>query len=81
MATSACRGHGEGSVYRDAANRQDWEHATAGSRHLAVRAAAELRRRYPGGSLIVVLLARTGPRMLARCDRSLCFSTVIVRGY
>ena len=30
------------------ADRQDWDHATAGSRHLAIAADAELRRRYPG---------------------------------
>ena len=29
------------------ADRQDWEHATAGSRHLAIAADAELRRRHP----------------------------------
>ena len=30
------------------ADRRDWDHATAGSRHLAIAADAELRRRYPG---------------------------------
>ena len=30
------------------ADRQDWEHATAASRHLAIAADAELRRRHPG---------------------------------
>ena len=30
------------------ADRQDWEHTTAASRHLAIAADAELRRRYPG---------------------------------
>jgi hypothetical protein len=30
------------------ADRQDWEHATAPSRHLAIAADAELRRRHPG---------------------------------
>ena len=30
------------------ADRQDWEHATAGSRHLAIAADTELRRRHPG---------------------------------
>ena len=30
------------------ADRQDWEHATASSRHLAVAADAELRCRHPG---------------------------------
>ena len=29
------------------ADRQDWEHATAGSRHLAIAADTELRRRHP----------------------------------
>jgi hypothetical protein len=29
------------------ADRQEWEHATAGSRHLAIAADAELRRRHP----------------------------------
>jgi len=29
------------------ANRKEWEHATAGSRHLAIAADAELRRRHP----------------------------------
>ena len=28
-------------------DRRDWEHATAGSRHLAIAADAELRRRHP----------------------------------
>jgi conjugative relaxase-like TrwC/TraI family protein len=30
------------------ADRQDWEHVTAASRHLAITADAELRRRHPG---------------------------------
>jgi hypothetical protein len=30
------------------ADRQDWDHATAGSRHLAIAADTELRRRHPG---------------------------------
>jgi hypothetical protein len=33
---------------RTMADRQDWEHATAPSRHLAIAADAELRRRHPG---------------------------------
>ena len=29
-------------------HRQDWEHATASSRHLAIAADTELHRRHPG---------------------------------
>ena len=29
------------------ADRQDWDHTTAGSRHLAISADTELRRRHP----------------------------------
>jgi hypothetical protein len=33
------------------ADRQDWEHATAASRHLAIAADAELSRRHPGQAI------------------------------
>jgi conjugative relaxase-like TrwC/TraI family protein len=40
------RGH-EGEFEQQQAARAEWEHHTAGSRHLAIAADSELRRRYP----------------------------------
>jgi hypothetical protein len=40
------------------ADRQDWEHATAASRHLAD---AELRRRHPGQTIEPLLCAEPAP--------------------
>ncbi len=37
----------EQTIAQAMADRQEWEHATAGSRHLAITANAELRRRHP----------------------------------
>jgi hypothetical protein len=43
------------------AGRQDWEHATAGSRHLAIAADTELRRRHPGQTIEPLLSAEPAP--------------------
>jgi len=43
------------------ADRQDWEHATAASRHLAIAADTELRRRHPGHTIEPLLSAEPAP--------------------
>jgi hypothetical protein len=43
------------------ADRQDWEHATAASRHLALAADAELRRRHPGHKIEPLRSAEPAP--------------------
>ena len=43
------------------ADRQEWEHATARSRHLAIAADAELRRRHPDRKIESLRSARPGP--------------------
>ena len=43
------------------ADRQEWDHATAGSRHLAIAADAELRRRHPDRKIEPLALRRTSP--------------------
>ena len=43
------------------ADRQDWEHATAASRHLAIAADAELRRRHPGQKIEPLRSAEPAP--------------------
>ena len=43
------------------ADRQDWEHTTAASRHLAIAADAELRRRYPGHKIEPLRSANQSP--------------------
>ena len=43
------------------ADRQEWEHATAGSRHLAIAADAELRRRHPGQKIEPLRSAEPAP--------------------
>ena len=42
-------------------DRQEWEHATAGSRHLAIAADAELRRRHPGHKIEPLRSAEPAP--------------------
>ncbi|HYB48144.1 MAG TPA: hypothetical protein VED20_12415, partial [Streptosporangiaceae bacterium] len=42
-------------------DRQDWEHATAASRHLAIAADTELRRRHPGQRIEPLLSAEPAP--------------------
>ena len=43
------------------ADRQEWEQATAGSRHLAIAADAELRRRHPGQKIEPLRSAEPAP--------------------
>ena len=43
------------------ADRLDWEHATAASRHLAIAADAELRRRHPGQKIEPLRSAEPAP--------------------
>ena len=43
------------------ADRQEWEHATAGSRRLAIAADTELRRRHPGQTIEPLLSAEAAP--------------------
>jgi conjugative relaxase-like TrwC/TraI family protein len=43
------------------ADRQEWEHATAGSRRLAIAADAELRRRHPGRRIEPLRSAEPAP--------------------
>ena len=43
------------------ADRQDWEHATAASRHLAIAADTELRRRHPGQKIEPLRSAEPAP--------------------
>ena len=43
------------------ADRQDWEHATAASRHLAIAADTELRRRHPGQTIEPLLSGEPAP--------------------
>ena len=43
------------------ADRQEWEHATAGSRHLAIAADTELRRRHPGRKIEPLRSAEPAP--------------------
>jgi hypothetical protein len=43
------------------ADRQEWEHATALSRHLALAADAELRRRHPGQQIEPLRSAEPAP--------------------
>ena len=43
------------------ADRQDWEHATANSRHLAIAADTELRRRHPGQKIEPLRSAEPAP--------------------
>jgi len=43
------------------ADRQEWEQATAGTRHLAIAADAELRRRHPGQAIEPLLSAEPAP--------------------
>jgi hypothetical protein len=43
------------------ADRQDWEHATAASRHLAIAADTELRRRHPDHKIEPLRSAETVP--------------------
>jgi hypothetical protein len=43
------------------ADRQAWEHATASSRHLAIAADTELRRRHPGQTIEPLLSAEPAP--------------------
>jgi hypothetical protein len=50
------------------ADRQDWEQATANSRHLAIAAETELRRRYPGHKMEPLLSAEPAPASDARRD-------------
>ncbi len=46
---------------RTMADRLEWEHATAGSRHLAVAADAELRRRHPDQTIEPLRSAEPAP--------------------
>jgi hypothetical protein len=46
---------------RTMADRRAWEYATAGSRHLAVAADAELRRRYPSQQIEPLRSAEPAP--------------------
>ncbi len=43
------------------ASRQEWEHVTAGSRHLAIATDAELRRRHPGQKIEPLRSAEPAP--------------------
>ena len=51
----------EHTLARAMAERQDWEHATAASRHLAIAADTELRRRHPGQTIEPLLSAEPAP--------------------
>jgi len=42
-------------------DRQEWEHATARSRHLAIAADAELRRRHPNQKIEALRSAEPAP--------------------
>ena len=53
------------------ADRQEWEHATAGSRHLAIAADAELRRRHPGQKIEPLRSAEPAPVTDAERDGKL----------
>jgi hypothetical protein len=50
------------------ADRQNWEHATAASRHLAIAADTELRRRHPGQTIQPLLSAEPAPASDTRRD-------------
>jgi hypothetical protein len=47
----------EHTLARVMTDRQEWEHATIGSRHLAIAADTELRRRHPGQTIERLLSA------------------------
>ena len=51
----------EQTLARTMADRQEWEHATAHSRNLAIAADAELRRRYPDHKIEPLRSAEPGP--------------------
>ena len=51
------------------ADRQEWEHATASSRHLAIAADAELRRRHPGRKIEPLRSAEPSPCQRHRTRR------------
>jgi hypothetical protein len=53
---------------RTMADRQEWEHATIGSRHLAVAADAELRRRHPDQKIGPLRSAEPAP--ISDADRA-----------
>ena len=53
--------HQESIFARTMADRRAWEYATAGSRHLAVAADAELRRRHPGQQIEPLRSAEPAP--------------------
>ena len=51
----------EQTLAQAVADRQEWEHATGGSRRLAIAADAELRRRHPGQKIDPLRSAEQGP--------------------
>jgi conjugative relaxase-like TrwC/TraI family protein len=51
----------EQTLAQAAADRQDWEHATAASRHLAIAADTELRRRHPDQNIQSLRSAEPAP--------------------
>jgi hypothetical protein len=53
------------------ADRQDWEQATAASRHLAISADAELRRRHPDQKIEPLRSAEPVPATATECDGTL----------
>ena len=57
----------EHTLARATADRQDWEHATARSRHMAIAAATELRR-HPGQTIEPLLSAEPAPASGTGCD-------------
>jgi hypothetical protein len=61
------------------ADRQDWEHATAASRHLAIAADTELRRRHPGQTIQPLFSAEPAPASDAGRDGKLSETATRIR--
>jgi hypothetical protein len=61
------------------ADRQAWEHTTAGSRHLAIAADTELRRRHPGQTIEPLLSAEPAPASDTERDGTLSDTATRIR--
>ncbi len=60
-------------------DRQEWEHATIGSRHLAIVADTELRRRHPGQTIEPLLSAEPAAVSVAEPDGKLSETATRIR--
>jgi hypothetical protein len=60
-------------------DRQEWGHATIGSRHLAIAADIELRRRHPGQTIEPLLSAEPAAVSVAEPDGKLSETATRIR--